>query len=379
MARRRVRGEGAFFQRDPEHHGPWVGRIDLGAAGGKRVRREVTARTKTELAAKMKALKVQVDQGVVPDAGTVEQWMTYWLDQIAAKRVRATTLDTYRMYTARWIIPTLGRRKLRDLKPDHVRALHRAMEDAGLADGSRRQVHAILRRALVVAEREQRILRNPAALVDAPPVGKGHHDSHSPDDASLILANAFDVSDLARLMAALLMALRQGEALGLMWDDVDLTPGGEVVYIHQAASRVKGKGVVVGDVKSTASHRWVPLIPPVAEAFREYRAASGGTGFVFGGEQPASPERDHAIWKAALRRAGVKDAPLHGARSTCASLLDELGVSPRVQADILGHAQVSTTQRHYVHGRAERSRLALEAAGARLLIPRPPLPPGNDG
>lgn len=363
MSRRRVRGEGAIFQR---RNGLWVGRIDLGNVAGKRVRREVTAHTKTELAVKMRTLRAQVEQGVIPDAGTVEQWMTYWLDNIAARRVRPSTLATYRSYSAQWIVPTLGRRKLKDLKPDHVRALHKAMEDAGLLDASRRQVHAILRRALVVAEREARILRNPAALVDAPPVGKGHHEWHTPEEAAAILAHALDVSVRARLMVAFLMALRQGEALGLPWEDVDLTPGQEVAYVHQAVSRVKGQGIVVGDVKSDASRRWVPIIAPAAAVLREYRTAVGGTGFVFGGERPVSPERDYAMWKVALQRAGVKDAPLHGARSTCASLLDELEVTPRVQADILGHAQVSTTQRHYVHGRDDRTRAALEAMGTRL-------------
>lgn len=360
---RRVKGEGSIYQRESD--GRWVGVVDLGWVGGKRVRKTVTGHTLKEVRPKFKELKDQIERGVLSDEATVEQWLEHWLTEIAPTRTRPRTLQGYRSYVDTWLIPAVGKKKLTALKPDHIRAMHKTMEQAGKSDATRRQAHMILRRALVVAERDGRIASNPAAKVDPPPVGKGSHDSLTPTECAMVLREATDLAVRARLMVALLMALRQGEALGLQWEDVDLDHG--VAHVHQAITRVLGQGARLGPVKSDASDRYVPIIPPVVEVLREYRTAVGGVGFVFGGDRPVDSRRDWQVWKDALKAAGVKDVPLHGARASAASLLDELGVSDRVIADILGHAQVSTSQKHYIRAHDERLREALTLAGRRLL------------
>ena len=82
----------------------------------------------------------------------IGDWSTSTLDNVAALKVRERTLVGYRGYVKTWLIPHLGRHRLDKLKPDHVRALYAAMEADGKSDATRRQAHAILRRALVVAE-----------------------------------------------------------------------------------------------------------------------------------------------------------------------------------------------------------------------------------
>jgi integrase len=51
------------------------------------------------------------------------------------------------------------------------------------------------------------------------------------------------------------------------------------------------------------------------------------------------------MWKALLRRAGVREARLHDARHTASTLLVEQGVHIGVVQEILGHARVTTTER----------------------------------
>ena len=53
-------------------------------------------------------------------------------------------------------------------------------------------------------------------------------------------------------------------------------------------------------------------------------------------------------WKALLKRARVRDARLHDARHTAATLLLAQGVDQRVVMEILGHSQISMTTR-YTH------------------------------
>ena len=66
-----------------------------------------------------------------------------------------------------------------------------------------------------------------------------------------------------------------------------------------------------------------------------------------------------ADWKDAARRGGVRDARLHDARHTAATLLLQQGVPARVAMQILGHSQISLTLGTYSHVVPE---LAEEAA-----------------
>lgn len=360
---RRVKGEGSVYQRAD---GYWVGQIDLGWVGGKRLRPTVTARTRTELSRKLTKKRREIDAGVLSNNATVADWLEHWLDDIAARRVRERTLDGYRGYVRTWLVPHLGRHRLDKLKPDHVRAMYAAMQAQGKSDATRRQAHAILRRALVVAEREGRIMRNPAALVDPPPVGQVHHVPLTLEQARQVLAVLGDDPLAARWLCALLQGMRQGECLGLRWEDVDLV--NRRIHIRHELVRIKGKGMVLTQPKSRTSTRPIPMLEPVAFLLEAMPRVGE---YVFYG-QPTDSRRDWAAWKALLVTAGVCPADmtqgempaLHAARGTTASLLDAAGVSDKVIAEILGHSSVQVTRTAYIHGNEERHRQAMTALEA---------------
>ncbi|GII67374.1 hypothetical protein Skr01_74590 [Sphaerisporangium krabiense] len=74
---------------------------------------------------------------------------------------------------------------------------------------------------------------------------------------------------------------------------------------------------------------------------------------------PIDPGDDWDEWKDLLRAAQVsKDARVHDARHTAATLLLEQGVDISVVQEILGHSQLTTTKR-YTH---VTSKLASDAA-----------------
>src|SRR6266487_5944230 len=104
---RRPRGDGGIsFDhrgpcRDSERHrhcpGRWRGEVTLGfTPEGKRNRRRVTGRTKTEVQEKLKALHADLDMGITPKAGysaytvrqAAEDWLKHGLDGRAAKTIK---------------------------------------------------------------------------------------------------------------------------------------------------------------------------------------------------------------------------------------------------------------------------------------------------
>lgn len=366
---RRSKGDGSIYQRKD---GRWVGSIDIGWRDGKRRRRTVTATTRREVATRLRALAREIEAGIVHEDATLERWLKHWLDEICpARGLKPSTIYGYRGKVVTWIVPAIGKVQLRKLTPQHVRALHKRMREAGKAEATVRQVHAILSRALTVAEREQRVARNVAALVDAPSAGVAHHAALSVDEAKRVLAAAENTRDLARHVCALVLGLRRGEALALRWEDVDLEQG--LMRVHEALDWTPGgDGVRLGTVKSDASQRVIPLPAGVVGVLARLREEDPGGDWLFpgadGGPQTHS-KGDWQRWRDALDRAGVPHVPHHGARASAASLLMEMGVPDRVIADILGHANVQITQRAYLRSDEDQRRRALDGAFRELLPP----------
>ena len=81
-----------------------------------------------------------------------------------------------------------------------------------------------------------------------------------------------------------------------------------------------------------------------------------------------SKKGDHMAWKALCCRAGVPEVPLHGARASTATRLQELGVPLHVVADVLGHADLAVTAARYTRSNVDSQRAAL-AGLPPLVIP----------
>ena len=85
--------------------------------------------------------------------------------------------------------------------------------------------------------------------------------------------------------------------------------------------------------------------------------------------KPLDPRRDNGDWKALLVQAEVRDARLHDARHTAASLLLAQGVQPRIVMEILGHSTIAVTQNIYQHVMPEAVTHAVRTVTALLLPP----------
>lgn len=349
MAKRRGQGEGSIYQRED---GGWVAQLDLGYVAGKRSRPVRRARTKREALAKLEEMKRDRDAGITSTAKNVEQWLAYWLDEVIAPAVEAgdlkpATARYYRSHVEQWLTPHLGAHRLNELAPRHVRELHAAMRKAGKSDAMIRNSHATLRKAMKVALSDGRLRRDPLAGVSAP-TPKDRYRILTAEQAGVLFACASaDPRTLARVHVAILGGLRQGEALALRWEDVTDTH----ISVKTSITRVDGKLTHVTP-KTRAGVREVPMAPALKASLEAWRERSV-TGYVFHGfrgpEAIEGAERDHRAWKAALEAAKLPAVPLHGARGTCATLLQAAGVPPRVVADILGQANVVVALEHYSH------------------------------
>ena len=108
----------------------------------------------------------------------------------------------------------------------------------------------------------------------------------------------------------------------------------------------------------------IVLLKEAKEAQAKEMATAGGAwedlGLCFPNSigRPQEARDDWESWKLLCKAAGVRDARLHDARHTAATLLLEQGVDISVVQEILGHSTLAVTKK-YTH---VTSRLARDAA-----------------
>lgn len=369
---RNASGESSIHQ-DPS--GRWHGMVSMGLTdNGARDRRHVSGQRRTDVVAKVRVLEGKRDAGTDGAAGkapTVTSWLEHWLDNIAAPKVRPSTLQRYRQLVTHQLAPKVGHHRLDRLQPEHVERMYVELLASGLSPASVLQAHRVLSRALKVAMQRGRVARNVCALVDAPSVVRAEVEPLTSDEARRVLRASEGTRNSARWSVALALGLRQGEALGQPWDAVDLDAG--TLRVRQALQRQAGKGLVIVEPKSAAGRRTISLPRQLVDALRQHRGAQleermaaanvwQDRGLVFAqpNGRPLDPRSDHRAWRELLTAAGVRQAKLHDARHTAATVMLTMGVPARAVMQVLGHSQISLTLGTYSHVMPE---LAEDAAG----------------
>ena len=214
-----------FFDRSSEL---WVGVVELGGPGGQRRRKIVRARKKPDMLAKMRHVQAWAQKGlpvVADDTMTTATWLRFWLDEILPGTVSEETTRIYRRRIECHVVPHVGKVPMAKLKPDHVQKMMRHLEAEGLAPATRAGVRELCAKRW---PRPSGGAVSPATSPDsvkAPTVaGARTDDALDADEAARVLDAAR--GDRMEALAVLVLAtgLRQGEALRLRWDDIDLDP-----------------------------------------------------------------------------------------------------------------------------------------------------------
>lgn len=125
-----------------------------------------------------------------PGRTTVAAWLTHWLDNIAARKVRPSTVAGYESLIRVRIVPALGHHRLDRLQPEHLEAFFVTMAAEGLSAASVLKMHRVLSRAFTVAVQRGKVARNVCQLVDAPSLVRREVQPHTAPEARQILGTA---------------------------------------------------------------------------------------------------------------------------------------------------------------------------------------------
>jgi integrase len=304
-------------------------------------------------------------------------WTTGW----TTSRPAGSARGRWRAIAARCgctFRPGVGHHRLDRLQPEHLERLYAALAEKGLSPASILRAHRVLSRAVRVASQRGKVARNVATLVDPPAVKRPQRALPlSAAEAREVMSAAHSHRNAARWTVALAVGLRQSEALGLRWSDVDLDNG--TLSVRRGLHRVRGQGLIYEEPKADRSRRTLALPAQLVDALRAHRAAQLEERITAGplwqdhdlvfaqpNGRPIERKSDWRAWKTLLREAGVREIRLHDGRHTAATLLLAEGVHPRVVMEVLGHAQMRTTTDTYSHVLPALGRDAADRMGRAL-------------
>jgi integrase len=293
---------------------------------------------------------------------------------------------TVRRYEGLWethVRGAIGRRQIAGLSPYDVERYFRALKAKGMAEGSVRQVRAMLHRACRLTKKwSGGALPNPIADTELPSWSlddKTAVRAPSTDEVRRILAAASGedvrIATAVRVLAA--TGMRRGEVCALRWCDID----GEDQRVRVDESVVCARGgASVKPPKTRASVRTVALDPYTLRVITELRseqeqlaascdAVIDDRSFVLsfepGGQVPPHPDALSHAFTRIRRQAGVPaDVHLHSLRHFHATALDPV-ISEAQKQSRLGWSTVQMA-RHYTDGVPEEDRRAAEHVAALL-------------
>ncbi len=364
--RKRADGEGSL--RYVERKGLWVGRLMVGhRPDGKPDVREVAAKTQAAAREKLQKLREQHGASTLPDSGkagvTVASFLRRWAEGTKATR-RTKTALRYGELVNLHLVPGLGRHKLSALKPDHLDAFY-AERLTVVSPQTVVHIHRCLHTALNAAVASGYVVRNVAAVVKPPRVPRKEIKPPSP----AIVAQVLDASEAAgdRLVAlwmvASLTGARQGELLGLQWDDLDLD-GGTMRIDRSLVGIEKGtRAPIYGEPKTTKSRRTVPLEPEAITALKAHRDRQGfertrlgdhyadhNLVFATGLGTPLDATNVTGYWRAACKRVDVTPLPrFHDLRHFAITTMLLAGIPVPVVSEMVGHHSAAMTLGRYGH------------------------------
>lgn len=357
MPKKRANGEGTIGFRADKNL--WEATITLSRhpGTGKLTRRSVYGKTQKEAQAKLNVLKKAQAEGTLrsPDRTTVTQWAEEYLEN-AAGRVKAGTLQSYRLNLELYVLPALGNIRLDKLTARDVTGM---VNDLAREKGVRTSQYArtLVSMMLNYAVSLDVLPRNVAKHTRPPKAARQEMLFWQPHEVRTFLT-AIDGHRLEPFFRlALATGMRKSELLGLRWADLNRY----TLSVRQTVVRVAYEPRIESP-KTSAGVRdlmldagtlaWLELRRAAYQAEREAAGESWAEhDLMFADLQgrPLMPWRIDHHWRALRDGCGVTPIRFHDLRHTYATLAIASGMDVRMLSERLGHADASITLRTYTH------------------------------
>lgn len=347
------------FKDDSLKKNKWYFVLEVGSGKSrKRIKRRGFKRQKDAEAAE-REMKNQLDGGLDLNASRI-LYRDFMSDHLRDKRtsVKEATLKMYTALVNNHILPVLGDIPLADIKPRHIQNLYNELFESGrLSDENIQKVHTLINESLNKAAAHDMILKNPALAVKRPKAERKEMLYWNEEEAHRFLEVAKDDRYYFAFLLALTTGMRQGEILGLRWEDVDLDR--RTISVVQILSH-DGKTFQAG-AKTQAGSRSIGIDIQTVTALRTLKHRTNkekiGNKNMYTDHDlvictsvgtPVTPRNLSRSFSRIIEKAGVKPIRFHDLRHTHVVMLLKARENNKRIAERMGWASVKMIDR-YAH------------------------------
>lgn len=360
-----------------ENVGGWVGkyyskrekkdlyyfRITLGIDdNGKRIQ-PMTRGFHSEREAKkaLREAQAMADKGnySMPIKTTYGDYIKEWF-QIRQNKLGSQTITNHAMNITHHILPLLGNIQLTELNVHHIEKFLSKLREKGLAEATIKKIFSIVSSSLISATRKDLIQKNVASLAENKPKVKRK------------LVDVWDEIEVRRFLEyvtkaptryyiafhlAFATGMRQGELLGLRWQDIDLSR--RIISVRQTLSH---DGKEFGIPKTEKSIRSISIDEKTAALLDQHHKTilkeQEANPLLYTNNDlvnctnvgtPCKPRDLDKVWNRLRDKSGMKPLKFHGIRHSHSSLLLKNNVHPKVVSERLGHSSIQITLDLYSH------------------------------
>lgn len=391
MANKRANGEGTIRKRSD---GRWEGLYTVNYK-----RKSVYGKTKDEVRKKLNKIQNEIDSGIFVEKTNITfgAWLDEWLKVYAKPTVKLSTYGSYEGYIRNHIKPEIGKIKLRDLRADTLQKFINqklikgrcdkekdantdklVYKKGGLSEKTIKNMYNMIHSALKQAYKNGLVYQNVSELINLPKQKKNEMSVLSLDEQKALQTAVKDERLGIGIILTLYTGLRLGELLGLKFGDIDFDE--KTIKIRRTLNRLKvyddknkKTDIVIGEPKTDKAKRVIPLqdflIPLLkahkARIFKERAIVCNlyeNNDFVMCNEfgRYLEPRTYQDFFKKMLKKSNIQNTNFHTLRHTFATRALESGFDVKVLADILGHADASTTLNKYAHALPDHKKTSME-------------------
>lgn len=357
MAKRRSRGDGAIYF--DEKRGLYIGQINLGYdENGKRKRKTVYGKTKTEVKEKIKSVEYQIYTGTFVDKSQITLYhLAKQLldDKLNQNEIKEPTY--FRHMETLKILKPIYNTPLQDVTETQLR--HFFNSNLDYSQSSINKIYGLLNRTLKEAHRRKIIAENPMENIKKPkskqiiiPVRALTKD----EQRKLIhVLQTEDINYSNQMLLSLALGPRMGEVNALYVEDINFTFNR--IRIHRTISKgEKGEPILSDTTKTDAGERTLTMTAAVRKLLLDCTRFKT-SGLIFShNDKLITTNQVNAQFTRVLKKYNILDeriagykVDLHSLRHTFGTRCAEAGMPPKVLQEIMGHTDIKITMNTYFY------------------------------
>lgn len=342
---KRGHGEGSISKRGDK----WIGRVTVGkSADGKQIRKRVSARTKSELMAKMRDAVANFkpeEYKPLDRSPTLHAWLLTYIKTYKGKSAPAT-IKKYTSYINAVGNSPIGAKKLNDITPLELQDFINTFTTHSVT----RKALGFIKEAYAVAVNVEACKKNPALFLantkeKTAPKFKDGGKAFTLEEEKRFISYIKDNKYRLLYLIILYGGLRRGEVCALQGSDIDIER--KIIHVGSSARKSLNGGYEDGKTKTENAVRSVPMQKSMYDILKSEKLPQGYLVTAMDGGM-LNPDILSMDFNEIMKNMCITHTLYH-LRHTFGTRLHAKGVDDKVIALWMGHSSEKVTQEHYIH------------------------------